>query len=469
MCFETGCENSRFSSRGIQFMASGNFTEGKILKPLLQFALPVVFALFLQSLYGAVDVLIVGRFASSADVSAVSTGAQILMTVTSVIAGLSMGTTILIGQLLGRNESGEAGKAVGTGILFFALIALCLSVLMVPGSGFLASLMNAPEEAYEMTVSYIRICSAGLLFITAYNLLGALFRGLGNSRVPLLAVGIAALFNMALDYILVHFFHMGASGAAIATVAAQAFSVMISLALIRGMPLPFTFQKDMIRLNMPLIRQITGFGFPIALADLLVGMSFLIILAIVNSLGLLASAGMGVAEKVCAFIMLVPSAFGQSMASFVAQNYGAGKMDRAHKALTMGIGVSLCFGVFIGWFSFFHGDVLCGIFSTDAEVVAQGWEYLKAYAIDCVLTSFFFCYNGYFNGCGYTRFVMAESIIGAFGVRIPVSYLMSRLVPVSLFRVGLATPASSFVQTVLCIVYMHTIAKRKERELMNGR
>jgi Na+-driven multidrug efflux pump len=171
---------------------------------------------------------------------------------------------------------------------------------------------------------------------------------------------------------------------------------------------------------------------------------------------------MGVAEKVCGFIMLVPSAFGQSMAAFVAQNYGAGKMDRAHKALVYGIGVSLAFGIVMAWFSFFHGDVLCGIFSRDPEVVIQGWEYLKAYAIDCLFTSFFFCYTGYFNGCGYTKFVMAQSMIGAFGVRVPVSFLMSRIRPVSLFRVGLATPASSLVQTILCMVYMHTAARRRE-------
>ncbi len=446
-------------------MASGNFTEGNILKQLLKFALPVVFAMFLQSLYGAVDVLIVGRFASSADVSAVSTGAQIMMTATSVIAGLSMGTTILIGQLLGKNDAEGAGNAVGTSIAFFACVALLLSFVMVPGASFLANLMNAPAEAFTQSVSYIRICSAGFLFITAYNLLGALFRGLGNSRIPLFAVAAAAVFNIVFDYILVNNFHLGASGAAYATVAAQAFSVLLSLFMIQRIELPFTFRKNMIRMNMDIVKKITGFGFPIALADLLVGMSFLIILAIVNSLGLMASAGMGVAEKVCGFIMLVPSAFGQSMASFVAQNYGAGRMDRARQALRTGICVSLIFGIAMGWLSFFHGDLLCGIFSKDPEVVVQGWEYLKAYAIDCLLTAFFFCFNGYFNGCGYTKFVMAQSIIGAFGVRIPVSFMMSRIKPVSLFRVGLATPASSLVQTILCIIYLYVFAAKKEKQM----
>ena len=446
-------------------MASGNFTEGKILAPLLKFALPVMLALLLQSLYGAVDLMIVGHFASSADVSAVSTGAQIMMTVTSVLAGLSMGTTILIGQLLGKNENEQAGKAVGASIVYFAGIALLMSALMVPGGSFLAGLMNAPAEAFSRTVSYIRICSSGLIFITAYNLLGALFRGLGNSKIPLMTVAIAAVINIVLDLVFVRVFGMGASGAALATVISQGCSVLLSLVLIRSAEMPFLFHRDMIRFDMGITKQITGFGFPIALADFLVGISFLIILAIVNSLGLMASAGMGVAEKVCGFIMLVPSAFGQSMASFVAQNYGARKMDRAKTALRMGIGVSLAFGIIMGYISFFHGDLLCGIFSNDAEVIAQGWEYLKAYAIDCLLTSFFFCYTGYFNGCGYTKFVMAQSMIGAFGVRIPVSWLMSKVKPVSLFKVGMATPASSLVQTVLCIVYMHTIAKKKEQEM----
>ena len=182
-------------------MASGNFTEGKILAPLLKFALPVMLALLLQSLYGAVDLMIVGHFASSADVSAVSTGAQIMMTVTSVLAGLSMGTTILIGQLLGKNENEQAGKAVGASIVYFAGIALLMSALMVPGGSFLAGLMNAPAEAFSRTVSYIRICSSGLIFITAYNLLGALFRGLGNSKIPLMTVAIAAVINIVLDLV----------------------------------------------------------------------------------------------------------------------------------------------------------------------------------------------------------------------------------------------------------------------------
>ncbi len=440
-------------------MTEGNFTQGRILGPLLKFALPVLLAMFLQSLYGAVDLLIVGRYAASADVSAVSTGAQLMMTVTGVIAGLAMGTTILLGQQIGEGKGEQAGYTAGASIVFFFILALILSAIMSAGNRGLAALMNAPAEAFEGTCRYILICSLGLVFITAYNLLGSLFRGIGNSRIPLLSVAIAAAINIFGDLFLVRVMGFGAAGAAMATVFSQAVSVLLSLLLIRRVRLPFVFRKSCIRFDRAITARIVRFGFPIALADLLVGISFLIILAIVNSLGLMASAGVGVAEKTCGFIMLVPSAFGQSMAAFVAQNFGANRMDRANKALLYGISVSLAFGIVMGYLSFFHGDTLCGIFSKDPEVVARGWEYLKAYAIDCLLTCFFFCFTGYFNGCGYTKFVMAQSIIGAFGVRVPFSYFMSKQIPVSLFRVGLATPASSLVQTVLCILYLRYVSK----------
>ena len=194
---------------------------------------------------------------------------------------------------------------------------------------------------------------------------------------------------------------------------------------------------------------------------MLVGVSFLVILAIVNSLGLLQSAGMGIAEKVCAFVMLLPSAFSQSVSAFVAQNTGAGKPERAKKALRYSVAVSLSISVFVFYFNFFHGDLLAGIFANDRAVVLEAADYLKAYAIDCLLTSFLFCFVGYFSGLGKTVFVMAQGILGAFGVRIPVSFAMSRLPNVRLFYIGLATPCSTVVQVLLCLGYYAHLARRE--------
>ena len=324
-----------------------------------------------------------------------------------------------------------------------------------------SSIMNAPEEAFDKTVAYVRICGGGMLVIVAYNLIGCIFRGIGDSRTPLFTVAVACVFNIAGDLILCAGFKMGTSGAAFATVFAQIISVIVSFGVICKKELPFEMHKTDIWVHGRTLRKMVGLGAPIALQDLLVSISFLIILAIVNSMGVTASAGVGVAEKVCAFIMLISSAFMQSISAFVAQNYGAGRMDRAKKALHYGVAVSFAIGVGMFFLSFFHGNVLAGIFSSDAMVIEAAADYLKAYAIDCLFTAIFFCYIGFYNGIGMTKFVMIQGIIGAFCVRVPVSWFMSRRAGATLFDIGLATPFSSILQLVLCLGCMLYLRKKK--------
>ena len=442
-----------------------NFTEGKIFAPLIRFALPVLLALLLQTMYGAVDLLVVGQFGTSADVSAVSTGSMVMHTVTVVITGLAMGLTVLVGHKIGEGIREEAGSIIGSGIWLFGVLAVVLSIVMVFAAPAMAELMQAPAEALEKTVTYLIICSAGAVFIVAYNLVGSIFRGIGDSVMPLVTVAIACVLNIVGDLVLVALFHMGTAGAAIATVFAQAVSVALSLILIRRRELPFAMNAKSLRPNGKQIRQILLLGIPIALQDLLVSISFLAITAIVNGLGLTASAGVGVAEKLCGFVMLVPSAFMQAMSAFVAQNMGAGKPLRAQKALLWGVVSSLAVGTVMWYLTFFHGNLLAGLFARDAAVIAAAADYLKAYAIDCLLTSFLFCFIGYFNGTGNTVFVMLQGIIGAFGVRLPVSWFVSRQAWASLFHIGLATPASSLVQILLCGIYFFYVRKRQKRNI----
>ena len=441
-----------------------NFTTGKILGPLVRFMLPVLFAMLLQSMYGAVDLLIVGQFADSRDVSAVSTGSQMMMTITNIVTTFAMGTTILLGQRIGEGRGREGGEVVGSSICLFAVIAAVLTVLIPVLSGPLSSVMNAPEEAFSKTVSYIRICGFGSVFIISYNLIGSIFRGIGDSRTPLMTVLIACVCNIAGDLLLVAVFHMGAAGAAAATVFAQAVSVVASVLILKRRGLPFEFGRADIRFQGPIIRQITRLGLPIAFQDLLVGISFLVLLAIVNGLGLIPSAGIGVAERVCGIIMLIPMAFMQAMAAFSAQNFGAGQYGRAKKALWYAIAVSAVPAVFMFVLNFWNGALLARIFSRDPAVIAAGAEYLKAYAIDCLLTCFLFCFIGFFNGIGMTRFIMIQGIVGAFLVRIPVAYLMSREVPVSMFHVGLATPCSTLLQVILCLGCFVIISRELPRK-----
>ncbi len=440
---------------------NGSFIEGPILNPLLRFTFPVLLALLLQAMYGAVDLMVVGQFGQPADVSAVSTGSQVMHTVTALVTGLSMGATVLLGQKLGEGKPEEGGKVLGSAIALFAAVALVLTAAMLWAASPLARLMQAPAEAFAQTVLYVRICSGGAVFIVAYNVLGAMFRGLGDSNTPLLTVTIACATNIAGDLLLVGPCGLGVAGAALATVLAQAVSVALSLLFIKRRGLPFSFSTRDIRFDPRHTGRILRLGVPVALQDVLVSVSFLAIAAIVNGLGVIASAGVGVAEKLCGFIMLVPSSFGQSLSAFVAQNIGAGRKDRAKRAMLYGMGSSLCCGVVLAWLSFFHGSLLAGLFARDAAA-----DYLRAYAIDTLLTAILFCFIGYFNGRGNTAFVMVQGIVGAFLVRIPVSLFMSRLEPVSLFQVGLATPCSTVVQIVLFLgCYAGTAVRDWKAEL----
>ncbi|MGI6054507.1 MAG: MATE family efflux transporter [Clostridium sp.] len=435
-------------------------TEGKIFTSLFNFAVPVICTLFLQALYGGVDLLVVGQFAATEDVSGVATGSMLLHAATMIVMGLTMGITVAVGERIGRGRPGEAGQAIGSGICLFGVFAVLMTAVIGGGAEFLAGFLHAPEAAFSQTVEYVRICGLGSVFIVAYNVLGSVFRGIGDSKTPLFTVTIACAVNIAGDLLFVACFGMGAAGAALATVAAQAVSVLISLLVIRKRQLPFAFSREDLRFHRQLIGTELRIGVPVALQELLVGISFLVIQTIVNTFGVVPSAGVGVAEKVCTFIMLVPSAYMQSMSAFVAQNLGAGRRDRADLALCYGMATSFAAGAVMGCLAFFHGNLLAEFFSRDAAVILAAHSYLKAYAIDCLLTPFLFCFVGYYNGCEKTLFVMLQGIIGAFFVRIPVAYLISGIPGASLFQLGLATPASSVVQIVLCLVMFVFLKKR---------
>lgn len=221
-----------------------DFTQGSILKKLSFFMLPVLGALILQAAYGAVDLLVVGQFGSTAGLSAVSTGSQILNLVTFVVAQLAMGVTVLIARYLGEKRPEQIGAILGGTAVVFTILSVGISILLVGFARPISVLMQAPEEAIDLTASYVRICGGGIFFIVAYNLLSAIFRGLGDSRSPLIFVLVACIVNIAGDLLLVAVFGMDAAGAAIATVAAQAVSVVFALVMLKGDVLAGIFSPD---------------------------------------------------------------------------------------------------------------------------------------------------------------------------------------------------------------------------------
>ena len=442
-----------------------DFTEGSILKKLVAFMFPVLGALILQAAYGAVDLLVVGRFGSTSGLSAVSTGSQVLNLVTFVVIQLAMGITVLIARYLGEKRPEQIGSVIGGSAIVFAIISVILFVIMVGFARPISVLMQAPSEAVDLTTSYVRICGGGILFIVAYNLLAAIFRGLGDSKSPLLFVLVACIVNIFGDLLLVAGLHMDAAGAAIATVMAQALSVVFAVILLMKKKLPFTITKQDFHFNCQCSRFLE-IGLPLALQECLTQISFLALCAFVNRLGLEASSGYGVACKIVNFAMLVPSALMQSMASFVSQNVGAGKRKRAKQSMFTGIGVGLAVGCVVFVLVMLRGDLLTGLFTTDAAVVQRGYEYLKGFALETIVTAVLFSMIGYFNGNNKTVWVMTQGLIQTLLVRLPFAYFISIQPDASLTMIGLAAPVSTMVGIMLNIcfyIYLNKISVKNAR------
>ncbi len=444
--------------------AKNNFLTGPILPALLKFSIPVLLALLLQALYGAVDLWAVGKFGTTADVSAVATGSQAMQIITGLVTGLSMGSTVLLGTYVGRKDHDGAAKTIGSSIWVFGVLGAILTVITVLAAPWIAHVTNAPAEAFSQTVSYIRICSAGSLFIVAYNLISAIFRGLGDAKSPLYFVMIACVTNIIGDITLTKFIPLGAAGAAIATVAAQAVSVVLSLVLVRKRGLPFAVEKHHLHFDRKSSASILKLGAPIALQSMCNEVSYLVLLGFVNALGETASAGVGIAEKLVIFILLIPNSYMQSISAFVAQNVGAGQLERAKKAMWLGMLTAAVLGGILAYCSFFHGVALSSLFikGGEAAVLDASAEFLKATNIECFILSIAYCFTGYFNGVERTTFVMVQGLLSIFLVKIPYAWFASTQPNPSLFQIGMSTAWAAVFTLLLCVGYYIHCSRREK-------
>ena len=443
-------------------MEKNSFLLGKILSSLVHFSVPLMLALLLQALYGGVDLAVVGLFGNASELSAVATGSQVMQSITVLISGLTMGVTVLLGQVIGAGDYKKGSCIICGEVKLFFWIALVITVFMIFFAKRAAMLMNVPSEALDKTVLYIRICSAGVIFITAYNGISGIFRAMGNSKAPFIFVLIASVVNIVLDLIFVGLLGFGASGAAVATVIAQCGSVLFSLFYIKCKPLPFKIEKQNFA-NSGYKREIIKVGLPIALQDFLVNISFLIITSIINKIGLVASASIGIAEKLFVFLSIVPVSFMSALSAFVAQNVGSGNYHRAKKAFWITEGISVPVGVIMFLITFFKGDCLASLFTSDAMVIDSTRVYLKGCSFEYLLIAVSFCMVGFFNGMGKTRFVMLQGLFAAFCVRIPLSYIFSIMPGGGMFYISLAVPVSAIVSLFFCIIYYIILMSRLKK------
>lgn len=431
-----------------------SLVKGDVFKVLIKFTIPFLLSCLLQNLYGTVDLLVIGNYSVASNVSAVATGSQVMGLITQFILGITTGATVLIGQYLGANKPKKVAKTIGNSIYLFTIIALLFTGISLGLHELILEIMNIPLEASDAANTYTIICSIGIPLIVGYNTICAILRGLGDIKSPLYFVLIACFFNIVLDIILAGYMDMGAAGVAIATVVAQGISFIIGLFYLYKKGIGIPFSKDDIKLEFSEAKRILLIGIPLGVKSIIISFSFMMITAIINKMGVLVSAAMGVGDKIVNFAFLPQSAFATSISVMVAQNMGANQPKRAIQATQYGMITCVIIGILFTIFQHIYPTVLPALFTKDTVVQQLCGEYVKAYSYDSILTSIVFCLSSMFTGCGKSTFTLIQDLVSTFGMRVPATYFLSKLTGVTLYQLGLAAPAASFVSIVICLVYL---------------
>lgn len=438
-------------------------TSGSVMKNLLFFSLPYLLSFFLQTLYGMADLLIIGQFGSVADTTAVSVGSQVMHMLTVMIVGLAMGATVNIGQAIGGRDNRRAALFTGNTVTLFMGISSVLTLLLLVLRRAIVSAVSTPADAAAGTVDYLTICFIGIPFITAYNIISAVFRGMGDSKSPMYFIAVACAANIALDYLFIGVLGMGPAGAALGTVLSQAISVIISLIVIKRRSTGLALTKADIRPNKQIIGKILKIGIPVAMQDGFIQIAFMVITVIANRRGLNDAAAVGIVEKIIGSLFLVPSSMLSAVSALGAQNIGAQKPERARKTLLYAIFIAAGFGGTVAVIMQFLSSGAVSLFTDSAVVTRLGGEYLRGYAWDCLFAGIHFAFSGYFCACGKSGISFMHNMIAILLVRIPGAYFMSSMFPGTLYPMGLATAAGSLLSAIICAAAFIILIKKEKK------
>lgn len=440
-----------------------DLTSGSVWKNIVYFSLPYLLSYFLQTLYGLADLFIVGKFDSVASTTAVSIGSQVMHMLTVMIVGLAMGTTVNIGRAVGARDSQKASKVVGNTTVLFVGVSVVLAVVLLVLVQPIVRVMSTPTEAVEGTVRYLTICFIGIPFITAYNVIASIFRGLGDSKSPMYFIAVACVANIALDYLFIGALHMGPAGAALGTTLSQTISVAVSLLVILKKKTGISVKRADFRLERVTMGQVLKIGVPIAAQDGFIQVAFIIITIIANRRGLSVAAAVGIVEKIISFLFLVPSSMLSTVSALGAQNMGAGKYERADQILRYAMGIAVGFGLIVSLLIQIIAGPVVGLFTTDATVILLGAQYIRGYIWDCIFAGVHFSFSGYFCAYGKSEISFVHNLIAILCVRIPGVYLTSKIFPDTLFPMGLATATGSLLSVIICMIAFGWLKKQKRK------
>ena len=444
-----------------------NLTTGSVFRNILIFSLPYLLSYFLQTLYGMADLFIIGQFEGVASTTAVSIGSQVMHMLTVMIVGLAMGSTVSIGQAVGAGDRKKAASGIGNTVTLFMCLSVVLTVALLVFVRPVVTIMSTPEAAVPGTVEYLTICFIGIPFITAYNIISSIFRGLGDSKSPMYFIAVACVANIALDYLFMGALHLGPSGAALGTTLSQAVSVIIALVVIRRHSGALAVKKSDFQPARPVMAKLLRIGVPIAMQDGLIQIAFIIITVIANRRGLNDAAAVGIVEKIISFLFLVPSSMLSTVSALGAQNIGAGKPERARLTLRYAAFIAVCFGTCMVILMQFAAEPVVSLFtdstqSDGAEVIRLGGQYMRGYVWDCIFAGVHFSFSGYFCACGRSGLSFLHNISAILLVRVPGVYLTSLFFPDSLFPMGLATSMGSLLSVIICVIAYTAILSGKK-------
>lgn len=438
-----------------------------MFKNIVLFSLPYLLSYFLQTLYGMADLFIVGQFEGVESITAVSVGSQVMHMLTVMIVGLAMGSTVMIGKFIGADKKEEASAAVGNTVVLFMGVAAVLTIGLLMLVHPVVRVMSTPQEAVSDTVRYLTICFMGIPFITAYNIISSIFRGMGDSKSPMYFIGIACGVNIFLDYLFIGGMRLGASGAALGTVLSQTISVITALLVIRRKKTGISIKKYHLKPCSAVMGQILKIGIPVALQDGFIQIAFIVITIIANKRGLNDAAAVGIVEKLIGIVFLVPSTMLSAVSAISAQNIGAGKHERAVRTLKYAVMIAAGFGFTVAVITQFVSVPVVKIFTEDAAVAVMGGQYLRSYIWDCMLAGVHFCFSGYFCACGKSGISFIHNSLSIILARIPGAYLTSLYFPNNLYPMGLAAPAGSILSDVICVIaFVYLNKKRKGSGLL---
>ncbi len=443
-----------------------NLTTGSIFKNVVYFSLPYLLSYFLQTLYGMADLFIIGQYEGVASTTAVSIGSQVMHMITVIIVGLAMGSTVSIGQAVGGGNDKRTASCVGNTTTLFMGLSIILTAALLLLRRPIAIAMSTPAQALEGTIDYLTICFMGIPFITAYNIISSIFRGLGDSKSPMYFIAIACAANIGLDYAFMGALHLGPAGAALGTTLSQAVSVVVSIIVVRRARAGIRLKKEDFKPKRDVMGSLLRIGIPIAVQDGLIQVAFIVITIIANRRGLNDAAAVGIVEKIMSFIFLVPSSMLSTVSALGAQNIGAGKPERAKTTMRYGILITTCFGLAVVALMQFYANSFVALFTDSStqdglQVVTMGGQYLRGYIWDCLFAGMHFCFSGYFCACGRSSLSFVHNIIAIALVRIPGVYITSKMFTDTLFPMGLATAAGSLLSVMICLV-MYAMLSRKE-------